>query len=107
MTLCGSTRFQKEYEKVNRELELYDWAVFSVASYYHNEKNPELRKWILRNKSSLDSLHLAKINLSQAIVVIDVGGYTGKSTKAEIAHAKQRNKPVYYWSDNSWTKLLT
>jgi len=106
ITLCGSTRFKKEYEQLNRELELNDWAVFTVASYYHKEKNSKLRKWILKNKRRLDSLHLAKIDLSQVIVVIDVGGYTGSPTKSEIAHAKQRKKPIYYWSDKSWKKLL-
>jgi len=106
ITLCGSTRFKREYEIVNRELELSDWAVFTVACYYHQEKSPELREWILRNKRKLDSLHLAKIDLPQAIVIIDVGGYIGKSTKSEIQHAKKRNKPIYLWSDDSWRKLL-
>ena len=106
ITLCGSTRFKKEYEIVNRELELSDWAVFTVASYYHKEKSPELRKWILRNKRKLDALHLAKIDLSQAIVVIDVGGYKGKSTNSEILHARRGSKPIFFWSDNSWRKLL-
>jgi hypothetical protein len=106
ITLCGSTRFKKEYEIVNRELELSDWAVFTVASYFHREKSSELRKWILRNKRKLDALHLAKIDLSQAIVIIDVGGYTGKSTKSELQHARRRNKPIYLWSDNSWKTLL-
>jgi len=105
ITLCGSTRFKKEYEHVNRILELNDWVVLNVASYYHRERNASLRRWILRNKKQLDRLHLAKIELSQAIVVIDVGKYVGKSTKSEIKHAKDRDKPVYYWSDHSWLKL--
>jgi hypothetical protein len=106
ITICGSTRFKNEYELVNRILELHEWAVFSVASYYHEEKDPKLRKWILENKTKLDKLHLAKIDLSQAIVVIDVGGYKGKSTTSEIRHARKYNKPVYYWSDESWKKLV-
>ncbi|HZW54986.1 MAG TPA: hypothetical protein VFF30_01720 [Nitrososphaerales archaeon] len=105
VTLCGSTRFRREYEEVNRVLELSDWVVLTVASYYHSERSLSLRRWILKNKRNLDRLHLAKVELSQAIVVIDVGGYVGKSTSAEIKHAKQRDKPIYYWSDNSWRKL--
>jgi hypothetical protein len=106
ITICGSTKFRKEFEEVNRILELNDWCVFSVASYYHSEKDPKLREWIRHNKSQLDKLHLSKIDISQAIVVIDVGGYTGASTKAEIAHARESGKPVYYWSDGSWKKLI-
>jgi len=101
VTLCGSTRFKKEYEEVNRLLELNDWIVLTVASYYHRERSKSLRTWILKNKDQLDRLHLAKIELSQAIVVIDVGKYVGKSTQSEIRHARERDKPIYYWSDNS------
>lgn len=105
ITLCGSTRFKKEYEEVNRVLELADWVVLTVASYYHSERSADLRAWILKNKRRLDRLHLAKIELSQAIVVIDVGGYVGSSTRSEIKHAKRRGKPIYFWSDGSWKKL--
>jgi hypothetical protein len=107
VTLCGSTRFKEEYETVNRILELNDWIVLTVASYYHSEKDASLRKWIERNKVKLDKLHLAKIEISQAIVVVDVDGYIGKSTRSEIRHAKQRNKVVLYWSDESWKKLVS
>lgn len=105
ITLCGSTKFKREYETVNRILELNDWVVLTVASYYHKERDLSLRKWIERNKKKLDKLHLVKIELSQAIVVVDVGGYVGASTRSEIRHAKSRNKPVYFWSDGSWKKL--
>jgi hypothetical protein len=106
ITLCGSTRFKKEFEEVNRILELNDWIVLTVASYYHSENSKSLRKWIERNKKQLDKLHLVKVELSQAIVVIDVDGYVGKSTRSEIRHAKKLEKPIYYWSDKSW-KVLT
>ncbi|SRR5579875_292428 len=106
VTLCGSTRFKDEYEQVNRILELNDWIVLTVASYYHKEKDQSLRRWIEKNKSKLDKLHLAKIELSQAVIVLDVGGYVGSSTGSEIRHAKKRNKPVYYWSDGSWKSLV-
>ena len=105
VTLCGSTRFKKEFEEVNRILELNDWVVLTVASYYHSERNESLRKWIEQNKKQLDRLHLSKIELSQAIVVIDVNSYIGKSTSAEIRHAKKLDKPIYYWSDKSWLAL--
>ncbi len=105
LTLCGSTKFREEFEQVNRVLELNDWVVLTVASYYHSEKNISLRKWIEQNKKQLDDLHLVKIELSQAIVVIDVKGYIGSSTRNEINHAKELEKPIYYWSDKSWLSL--
>jgi uncharacterized protein YkuJ len=105
VTICGSTRFKKEFEEVNRVLELNDWVVLTVASYYHSEEDTALRKWIERNKEQLDKLHLVKIELSQAIVVIDVGHYIGPSTASEIKHAKDLNKQIFYWSDKSWLTL--
>lgn len=107
ITLGGSTKFKEEFEEVNRILELNDWIVLTVASYYHSEKDGELRKWIELNKKQLDALHLVKIELSQAIVVIDVNKYVGNSTQAEILHAKELEKPVYYWSDKSWLSLVS
>jgi hypothetical protein len=107
VTICGSTRFKEQYEEVNRILELNDWAVLTVASYFHKEQDSKLRSWIKKNKRQLDRLHLSKIDISQAVVIIDVGGYIGSSTRSEIQHAKRRKKPIYYWSDKSWMKLLS
>jgi hypothetical protein len=107
ITLCGSTKFKTQYEQVNRVLELNDWVVLTVASYYHREKSSALRTWIERNKGRLDRLHLAKIELSQAIVVIDVGGYIGSSTRSEIRHARETGKSIFYLSDNSWLRLCS
>jgi hypothetical protein len=106
ITLCGSTKFKEEFEEVNRVLELNDWIVLTVASYYHSEKDGGLRNWIEQNKKQLDALHLVKIELSQAIVVIDIDRYIGESTRSEIQHAKELEKPVYYWSDKSWLVLV-
>ena len=90
---------------MNRILELNDWIVLTVASYYHCEEDDSLRKWIEQNKEQLDKLHLVKVELSQAIVVIDVDHYVGSSTANEIDHAKELNKEIYFWSDKSWLAL--
>ena len=105
IALCGSTRFKKEFEEVNRILELNDWIVLTVASYYHSETDESLRGWIERNKEQLDKLHLTKVELSQAIVVIDVDNYIGSSTTNEMEHANELNKKIFYWSDKSWLAL--
>lgn len=73
--------------------------MLTVASYYHGEKDGSLKEWIERNKEQLDKLHLVKIELSKAIVVIDVGQYIGASTASEIKHAKDLNKQIFYCSD--------
>ena len=45
-----------------------------------------------------DALHLHKIEMADEVLVIDVGGYIGKSTTNEIAHAERLGKPIRYWS---------
>ena len=44
----------------------------------------------------LDELHLRKIDLSDFVFVVNVGGYIGDRTQQEIAYAQERGKPVEY-----------
>ena len=45
-------------------------------------------------KQILDELHLRKIDLADAVFVVDPGGYIAKSTTREIAYARSTGKPV-------------
>lgn len=49
-------------------------------------------------KVTLDRVHLAKIDNSDAIVVLNVDGYIGESTALEIEHAKATGKKIFSWS---------
>lgn len=44
----------------------------------------------------LHTLHLRKIDISDAILVLNVGGYVGESTKHGIAYAESIAKHVMY-----------
>ena len=44
----------------------------------------------------LDELHRIKIDLADAIYVVNVNGYIGKSTREEIEYAKQKGKEILY-----------
>ena len=99
ITLCGSTRFRKEYEEVNAELTLEGNVVFSVGLFgkepgdVGKDENIPLTVY---QKNLLDSVHLAKIKMSDEIFVINVGGYIGDSTRREIAYAYEHGKIVNY-----------
>lgn len=41
-------------------------------------------------------MHKQKIHTSEEIYVINVGGYIGESTKAEIEYAKAKSKEIFY-----------
>ncbi|MCK5013521.1 MAG: hypothetical protein KAS66_06850 [Candidatus Omnitrophica bacterium] len=92
ITLCGSTRFRKEFEEVNAELSLKGNVVFSVGLFGKDENIP----LTIYEKNLLDSVHLAKIKLSDEIFVINVGGYIEESTKREITYAHEHGKIVNY-----------
>ena len=44
----------------------------------------------------LDDMHKRKIDMADAIYVINVGGYIGESTRSEIEYAQRNGKIVYY-----------
>ena len=47
----------------------------------------------------LDRLHLAKIDLADEILVVNVGGYVGESTAREIEHARKHGKTIRWLED--------
>ena len=92
--LCGSTRFKEEYEKAEREETLLRKIVLTVGLFGHLEGLDMTSE----TKAKLDELHKRKIDLADEILVIDVGGYIGESTRREIEYAKEHGKKVKYLS---------
>lgn len=48
-----------------------------------------------KDKEMLDDMHKCKIDMADAIYVINVGGYIGESTRSEIEYALKNGKKVY------------
>lgn len=94
ITLCGSTKFKREFEALNRQLTLEGNVVYSVSCFGHADKIPFTKE----QKELLDKVHKAKIDNSDGIFVIDVDGYIGESTRSEIDHAEKTGKFVKYLS---------
>jgi hypothetical protein len=95
LTLCGSSRFEQEFHEWNEKLTLTGHVVYGLAVYpsFHDGN----KDWYgIEQKQTLDLVHLAKIDNSDAIVVINVNGYIGESTRREIEWARVRAKTVYY-----------
>lgn len=94
ITLCGSTRFKKEFEEVNRKLTLEGNIVISIGCYGHagDEFTDE-------EKKMLDDIHKAKIDLADEIFVINKDKYIGSSTRSEIEYAEKNGKIVNYLED--------
>jgi hypothetical protein len=48
----------------------------------------------------LDELHWRKIDLSDEIMVLNIGGYVGESTQAEIEYAERVGKRVLFLEES-------
>ena len=52
-------------------------------------------EWTDEQKKSLDELHLEKIRMSNAVFLLNKGGYIGESTRKEIEYAASLKIPIY------------
>lgn len=105
ITLCGSVRFKELFEEANRLLTRADWIVLTVAEFDHAMLHDSTNKEGMLLKAQLDKLHRAKIDISQAILVLDKDKYVGESTLGEIEHAVERDKIVYFYSSGGLETL--
>ena len=95
ITLCGSTRFKEDFERVNRELTLMGNIVISVGCFGHADIPPTEEQKIM-----LDDIHKRKIDMADAIYVINRDGYIGDSTRSEIKYAIAHGKQVILMEDD-------
>ena len=91
--LCGSTRFKDQFMKAQFEETMKGSIVLSVGFFHHSDKTYVLSD---AEKIGLDALHKRKIDLADEILVINVDGYIGDSTRSEIQYARDTGKPVRY-----------
>lgn len=103
ITLCGSTRFKKEFIEVQKKLTLKGHIVISVGLFGHSGDD---EVWdgmdegtLTKTKEMLDDMHKRKIDMADEIYVINKGGYIGESTKSEIEYAKAHGKIINYYED--------
>lgn len=100
VTLCGSTKFKKEFLEIQKKLTLLGYIVISVGLFEHSGDNEVWENMdegtLTKTKSMLDDMHKRKIDLSDMIYVINVGGYIGESTRSEIEYAISTGKEVHY-----------
>lgn len=92
ITICGSTRFKDQILDTARDLTLMGHIVLAPCVFHHAE-DTELTT---EEKIRLDNLHKEKINMSDAIFVVNVDGYIGESTYGEIDWATRMKKQVFF-----------
>lgn len=95
ITLCGSIKFKDQFIQAQKELTLAGNIVLSVGLFGHSGDE---EVWDDGIKEMLDDMHKRKIDMSDAIMVIDTDDYIGESTRSEINYAKSKGKLIYFYN---------
>ena len=67
----------------------------NVLQCVYNESNAELSK---NEIEALKRAHKRKIDLSDAVYIVDIENYIGESVRKEIAYAKKQGKEIIFHS---------
>lgn len=97
VVLCGSTRFYDAFQQANYEQTMAGRIVLSVGFYPHAKAVHGHGEGVghdSEEKAALDQLHLRKIDMADEVLVLNVDGYVGQSTRREIEYAYRVGKPV-------------
>ena len=88
-TMCGSMRFEKEMMETAFLLETQR-NINILQCVYTDKQLTE------KEKTQITKAHYHKIDISDGIYVMNIGGYIGKSVAAEIEYAKKLGKEILY-----------
>ena len=94
VTLCGSLRFKKEMMEVAEKLALLGDCVLTPV-YPTSENSVRTKEQLIKLKDA----HFKRIELSDAILVVNINNYIGDSTNLEIDYAKKLGKKIIYYTD--------
>lgn len=89
-TICGSMRFAKEMQQIAYELVTqkgYD----ILQCIYSGTRTPTEQEY-----KNIQTAHFHRIDISDGIYVVNIGGYVGEATLKEIEYAKIHNKEIVY-----------
>lgn len=97
VVLCGSSRFIDHMAVMAWEIEKQGLICLSLhllpTSYSSLDSHQAEAEGVA---AQMDELHLRKIDLADRVMIMNVGGYIGDSTRAEIAYAEKVGKPIEY-----------
>lgn len=96
--LCGSPRFKEAFAHIRAKLTLRGNIVVGPEVFVSNPLEYAALKmsedW--GRDDELDTLQLRKIDLADAVFVVNPGNYIGEGTRKEIEYAEKSGKPVFY-----------
>lgn len=90
-TICGSMKFEKEMQKIAFDLETQQGYNILQCVYHTGDPAPSEKEL-----KQLAIAHYKKIDMSDGIYVVNIGGYIGESVSGEIEYAKKAEKEILY-----------
>lgn len=94
VTVCGSMKFENEMKKIALMLETkHDMCVLQCI---YNEDKLELGEDEI---IALTSAHYKKIELADAVYVVNLHGYIGEQVRKEIAFAQNLGKEIIFHTE--------
>lgn len=95
ITVCGSYKFKKEMNEITEKMALQGNCMLTPIELTKQNKEAYTKE----EADIIAQMHKEKIKISDAILVVDVNGYIGTSTKGEIEFARVLNKEILYYTD--------
>ncbi len=92
ITICGSLKFEADIRYWAEKLTLQGNCILSII--YPN--SADLSIYTSEQRKSFAEAHKKRIDLSDAIFVINKDGYIGSSTKNEIEYAQTKGKEIIF-----------
>lgn len=99
VVLCGSTRFSDAFREASLTETMAGHIVLSIGCDLRSDHelwSDRTAEQVAVIKAELDELHKRKIDLADKVLVLNVGGYIGDSTRSELAYARALGRPVRF-----------
>lgn len=90
VTLCGSMKFFKEMQNIAVELETkYGYCVITpIGGAKEDMDSAAIEK--------LSKAHYRKIDMADAVYIVNIGGYIGEAVREELRYARAHNKDIIF-----------
>ena len=93
VTICGSMKFEAEMQRIAFCLETKH--NMNVLQCVYNIDGLDITP---AERAALENAHYRKIELSDAVYVVDIQGYIGDQVSKEMAFAKRKGKDILFHS---------
>lgn len=95
ITICGSLKFEADVKYWAEKLILEENCVLSIIY----PTRADINAYVSEEREYFTNAHKKRIDLSDAIFVVNKNGYIGSATKSEIEYAKAIKKRIIFLED--------